>query len=127
MRWVRTNLRIAAWCALFAIALQLVLSFGHFHNNGLGSGSISTALISSDRVVSDPADGQGGPQNPGAPRGDYCGICAVSNLAGSVVPPDAPTVLQPAAFISTVAWRIAETSATPSPHIDARARAPPVA
>jgi hypothetical protein len=125
MRWVRANLRLAAWCALFAIAVQLVLSFGHFHN-GLGSGSISTALIFSS-VVSDPAGGQGGPPNPGAPPGDYCGICAVINLAGSVVAPDAPTLLQPAAFISTIVWRIVETSATPSPHLDARARAPPSA
>src|SRR4051794_8624614 len=127
MRWVRANLKIAAWCALFAIAVQLVLSFGHFHNNGLGSGSISTALISSDRVILDPADANGGPSNPTAPARDYCGICAVINLAGSVVPPATPAVLQTVAVISAVAWPIAETSAIASLHIDARARAPPAA
>ena len=31
MHWVRANRRIGAWVALFALSLQLVLSFGHVH------------------------------------------------------------------------------------------------
>ncbi len=126
MRWVRANRRAVACCALFALAVQLILSFGHFHLTvGLGSGSSSLASSFGDQARPQPGDTDGGPSKPAVPVADYCGICAVINLAGSVVPPAAPAVLQPVAVISTVAWRIVETSATPSPHIDARARAPP--
>src|SRR5262245_56438932 len=31
MGWIRSNLRFGAWCALLALAIQLVLSFGHVH------------------------------------------------------------------------------------------------
>ena len=105
MRWVRANRRAVACCALFALAVQLILSFGHFHLTvGLGSGSSSLASSFGDQARPQPGDTDGGPSKPAVPVADYCGICAVINLA---------------------AWLIAETSATPSPQIDARARAPP--
>ena len=31
MHWVRTKLRFGAWCALFALAVQFTISFGHVH------------------------------------------------------------------------------------------------
>ena len=31
MYWVRSNRRFGSWAALFALAIQLVLSFGHIH------------------------------------------------------------------------------------------------
>jgi hypothetical protein len=128
MRWVRANRRAVACCALFALAVQLILSFGHFHPApGPGFGSSLLASSSGGQAIQQAGDTDGGPSKPAVPAADYCGICAVINLAGSVVPPAAPAVLQTVAVISTVAWRIVETSATPSPHIDARARAPPAA
>src|SRR5262245_22367051 len=39
MRWVRANLQVGAWCALFALAMQFALSFGHVHVPGTGKGS----------------------------------------------------------------------------------------
>jgi hypothetical protein len=129
MRWVRGNLRITTWCALFALAIQLILSFGHIHTNAIGSGSVwpSLSAAATGQANQKAGDTDGGPSKPAVPTADYCGICAVINLAGSLVPPSTPAVLQPVAVISTVAWQIGETSATPSPPIDARARAPPAA
>ena len=31
MHWIRKNSRFGSWAAVFALALQLVLSFGHIH------------------------------------------------------------------------------------------------
>jgi hypothetical protein len=125
MRWVRANLRIAGWCALFALALQLILSFGHFHNNGSGSASDRPSLASSDGGISDALDRGGGSPVPGVPTADYCGICALVHLAGSLVSPATPAIAQPARVDRTLVWRIAETSVTPAPLLRARARAPP--
>jgi hypothetical protein len=125
MWWVRANLRIAGWCGLFALALQLILSFGHFHHNGTWSASYRSSLASSDGAISDALDTNGGPSVPGAPGADYCGICAVVHLAGSLVSPTTPAVVQPVLVGGILAWRIAETSVTPPSLPHARARAPP--
>ena len=44
MRWVRSRQKLGAWCALFAVTVQLVLSFGHVHVAGIGSGAGTTVL-----------------------------------------------------------------------------------
>jgi hypothetical protein len=33
MKWFRSNVRHGSWLALFALAIQVLLSFGHFHGN----------------------------------------------------------------------------------------------
>src|SRR4030081_2334068 len=33
MRWFRSNIRLASRLALFALAIQFLLSFGHFHGS----------------------------------------------------------------------------------------------
>ena len=47
MRWVRTNRRWGTWLALAAMALQLVLSFGHIHLEKLASGSAIASMAAS--------------------------------------------------------------------------------
>ena len=48
MRWIgRTNRRWSTWLALAAMALQLVLSFGHIHLEKLASGSVIASLATS--------------------------------------------------------------------------------
>ena len=37
MRWFRSNIRAGSYVALLALAVQLVLSFGHVHLNGFKS------------------------------------------------------------------------------------------
>ncbi len=129
MRWIRANLKITAWCAFFALAVQLILSFGHFHRNGIGLGSISPSLLASsaDQAIPEAIDASGGPSKPTVPAVVYCGVCAVVNLAGSVVPPATPAVPLPAVDSCTLAWPIAETSLTPPLYLYAQARAPPQA
>ena len=79
MRWFRRNIRFGSWCALFALAIQLVLSFGHLH---FASSAAAAALASAAA-----APLTGAPDNPPAPSkhsrvADYCTICASIHLAG---------------------------------------------
>jgi hypothetical protein len=127
MGWIRANLKLGSWCALFALAVQLSLSFGHFHRNGTESGSISPPLSASSPgyAVVEHIDGGSGPSSPTRPEADYCSICAVLNLAGSAVPAATPAAPLPAVDYRALAFAIAETSLTPPVPPNAQARAPP--
>ena len=129
MQLVRANLKVGSWCALFALAVQLTLSFGHFHRGDLGSGTTSPTLSTSiaGRAILRAVDNGDGPSKPAVPAADYCGICALVNLAGSTVAPATFAIPLPAFASTTVAWPIAETAPASLLHFHAQARAPPVA
>ena len=82
MRWFRTNRICGGRLALFALAVQLILSFGHVH--GLGqSAPIAIASVHGNAATPNHA-----PNKPDSD--DYCAICATTSLlSGSVaaVPP----------------------------------------
>jgi hypothetical protein len=89
MRWFRNRIRQGTWLALIALAINLGLSFGHFHAiDGTASGRAIAAAAS----IASPDDGQ----NQGAPgdHADYlCPICmAATAMANALVstPPALP-------------------------------------
>ena len=79
MRWSRTHLRLASYIALFALAVQLVLTFGHVHLNSVG-GQSATKIVAS--VGTAPPAGHDGPKV----ADDFCAVCALIHLAGTLVP-----------------------------------------
>jgi hypothetical protein len=88
MNWVRRNSRLGSWAALFALTIQLVLSFGHIHLEGI-QGSSAVIAAQSQVQPDNPADEDGGPAGH-----DFCAICAALNLTSSSV---LPVVALPAA------------------------------
>ena len=95
MRWIgRTNRRWSTWLALAAMALQLVLSFGHIHLEKLASGSVIASLAASKA----PSSQQIPRQHPANEAEDFCAICKTIHLASSSFLPDAP--LLPVPFAS---------------------------
>src|SRR5215469_15048719 len=79
--------------ALFALAIQLVLSFGHIHKRDLfagwhedGPATWKLARSPSPELPAQPADHE-----------DICSICATLALAGSLVLPKQPTIVLPTA------------------------------
>jgi len=91
MRWIRTNRRHGAWCALLAMAIQIIVSFGHAHGiEGFRQGALlpqATAGIHK-QLTNDPGDPTSKPVRLAF---DHCAICEVVNMGASVMPPDAPT------------------------------------
>ena len=128
MKWFRTRRGGIAWLACFALACQLFAAFGHVHlgktGGSSGGGSIAFAL----------ADGTGAaapsypvPQkNPGVPA-DYCAICAVIKLAGTLLVPDAPALLVPVSFVHQLPWSPATAEPSGFEHFPFDARGPPQA
>jgi hypothetical protein len=101
MRWWRSHLRLGSRLALFALAVQFALSFAHVHLEGFASSpsSISAriaALVDGPQPVALPSD-QTAPskQNRHGQTPDFCAICSVIHLAGTLVPSAAPALPLP--------------------------------
>jgi hypothetical protein len=135
MKWFRSNIQHGSRLALLALAVQLVLSFGHFHgvaaqagpaiHSAAASSGLSHGLAASD-VVS--ASGQ-----QRAPAGhdsdqpnDGCAICAVMAMANAVTFATPPLLLLPQAVEFSY-----QTTDTEFVHLSAvrvafQPRAPPI-
>ena len=121
MRWVRGHRRVGACVALFALALQLALSFGHIHLADIASPLASVAAAAPSQ-----AEDYGGPANPDRRARDICAICATLNLTASADLPTVASLVVPFAF--TQAQRPDFVSALISSELFFlfQARAPPV-
>ena len=94
MQWVRPNRRFASWLALVALALQLALSFGHVHLDGIRAGSTNDWITSAKAPSAPPSPAH----HPASDADDYCAICATIHLASTSFLPDAPQL--PALLVS---------------------------
>ena len=121
MRWFRRHGQFGSWCALVALAVQLVLSFGHLHI--VGSAAAAAALAQAAESTSTSPEA---PANPVKHVADYCTICASIHLAGllttepsSVLAPHPSGAVRLTVGIETI----------PSAHfgLPFSARAPPLA
>ncbi len=129
MAWLRTNRGVAAWLALFALACQLVFSFGHVHPGKASVGfGVPAAAASSDAAADDPSpakDPTG--KSPAGPTGDFCAVCANISVAGALILPILVALLLPGP-VAGVLRKLASTLAPDSfPHRPFGARGPPLA
>jgi hypothetical protein len=88
MNWFRSNIRHGLRLALLALAIQFVLSFGHFH--GIGSQAAPAIPQASQQSPSN-QDSDHQPTDP-------CAICAVMALANAVLFASPPVLLLPQAL-----------------------------
>jgi Protein of unknown function (DUF2946) len=128
MGWFRSRARWGSYLALFALAFQLALSFGHVHLEGVApvAGHASALFAvhpSSASAAVDPA----GKEMP-ALADDCCPICTLIHLAGALVPAMAPAVWRLAVFARVPFAAAVEFDLT-NPHYYSPlgARAPPLA
>ncbi|MFZ5717581.1 MAG: DUF2946 domain-containing protein [Bradyrhizobium sp.] len=109
MKWFRSNIRHGARLALFAMLVQLALTFGHSHwfaqaaplaqsslHQAEGGKDSGKSLASIDSVAVQK-------QSPSGPDRDHhgednCGICAIIVMAGAVVSSTPPVLLLPQAI-----------------------------
>ncbi len=90
MRWIQTR-RFGSCLALAALALQLVLSFGHVHLHGVRHPALA---VSGSAAQASPL---GAPQPGNDADDDYCAICATIFLAANSFLPPAPQLPVPSA------------------------------
>ena len=109
--------------ALIALALQIVLAFGHVHLH-----AISQNLHATSAQHAALADSKSrAPAQIPADNEDYCAICASIFLASSAFAPAPPELLVPANFQPIEHCFNAARQLAESPRLAFRSRAPPTA
>jgi hypothetical protein len=90
MRWFRSNIKHGSRIALFALAIQCALSFGHFH--GVAA-QAAPGAVSQSVQPQQPASDRDSDQHPD----DTCAICAVVAMANTVSFAAPPVLVLPQA------------------------------
>ena len=122
MRWFRSRSRVGSYLALFALAFQLAVAFGHVHLDEPRSAGAAAF-----------AGTQSGVHAPSSPTGredvadDCCPICTLIHLAGALVPAETPALPLPSMFghVRLAAAGAFDLAAPPTALF--QARAPPIA
>lgn len=103
--------------ALFALALQLGLSFGHFHHDTAIAGIAASA--SQSQASTPDTD-----HNQDAHR-DFCAICATVAMANTLIAAAPPSLPVPQTITAARTAFHLEALAPDSRHVAFRSRAPP--
>ena len=136
MKWFRSNLSNGSRLALFALATQLVLSFGHFHPAAAKGAAVvrsDTAQLDLAFVTSmaaqDPAAVSAGQPEPADDQSqrstEPCAICAVMALANAALFATPPILLLPQAIDFLYRVTDAEFVHLDSARVVFQPRAPP--
>jgi hypothetical protein len=138
MKWFRSNIKHGSRLALFALAVQFVLVFGHFHGiaaeaaPAIQSGPALSETSYADRLPASDAIGPSALQQPASDHnsdqqpGDVCAICAVVALANTVLFATPPLLLLPQAIEFLYLTTDAEFVHLNSARVAFQPRAPPV-
>ena len=135
MKWFRSNIRHGSRLALFALAVQFALSFGHFHaiaapaapgvESGAAQSGVSYAgILPAPDAVGKPAQQAPSDHDSGHPN-DACAICTVVAMANAVLFATPPVLQLPQAvefhYLTTDAGFVPPSSA----RVAFQPRAPP--
>jgi hypothetical protein len=137
MNWFRSNIKHGSRVALFALAIQFGLSFGHFHGiaaqaaPAIQSGPTPTSSTgrpaSADAPLSELARQQpASSHDSDHPPGDVCAICAVIALANAVLFAAPPLLRLPQAIEASYLTADAEFVHLNAVRVAFQPRAPPV-
>ena len=113
------------WLALFALGLQVIVSFGHVHLEGIGrTDQARVALVGAGRA----AQSFVGPQS--GTSGDdesYCSICASVYLTANSFIPAAPVLSLPSASTTVEHFKCHVPVFSAPRRLAFQSRAPPLA
>jgi len=138
MKWFRSNIRHGSRLALFALVVQLVLSFGHFHGSTaqaapeIQSAPLQTSAYDANGLPAATAVDQFARQQPapdhdsGQQPGDNCAICAVMAMANNLLFATPPLLLLPQVVEFLYQTTDAEFVHLNSVRVAFQPRAPPV-
>ena len=117
MNWLRSKAKRLSLLALFALALQFGLSFGHFHND-LTVAATSASVSQSQASTPDTDHDQHAHR-------DLCAICSTIAMPSNAVAAAAPSLPLPLTFAAYRSVLDPESVAPDSRRGAFRSRAPP--
>jgi len=123
MKWFRSNTKQGSRLALFALAIQFVLSFGHFHGVAHAAPAIpSVATLHAPASQPAPASNQDSDRH----GHDGCAICAVIAMANTVLFATPPLLRLPEAAEFLYLTTDAEFAHLNAVRVAFQPRAPPI-
>ena len=140
MKWFRSNIRRGSRLALFALAIQFLLSFGHFHGSGAPADAHRSALHDAAKGTATRTLSGGSREDTSraaplktpsdhAPDGRLtgdCAICAVLALADATVIATSPSPMGPQAGAFSYLITGAASADLKSAGASFQPRAPPI-
>jgi hypothetical protein len=126
MKWFRSNVKTGSRLALFALALQFALSFGHFHAVAKAAPAVQSSLSDVLTRAGEPARQPASDPDSDRKQGDPCAICAVIALANAVLFATPPLLLLPQAVEFSYLTTDVEFTHLNSAYPAFQSRAPPV-
>jgi DUF2946 family protein len=131
MNWFRKHLKFGSRLALFALLLQFVLLFGHFHWNAAQAAPAIQALTDLAHTQGFATEAASESQQPvrhgnNQPSNEPCAICAVMSMANQMVFATPALLMLPGAFELLFLATDAEFTHLSSPWSAFQSRAPPV-
>jgi hypothetical protein len=120
--WFRSNNGAGVWLAFFALACQLVLTFGHVHF--VGAGAMSAALASTADPANDGAPAPAAPAQSGLAQ-DFCAVCNNIGLANTLILPGPPDLVWPVLIDADLRRLPAPLDRVSQHHFHFSARGPP--
>jgi hypothetical protein len=127
MCWLRSRKRAGSYLALFALAFQLAVSFGHVHLERIAPPSVGASALAHAQPSAADLNAPSNPTGREDLADDCCPICTLIHLAGALVPAEMPSLPLPTVVGR---WRLevaAEFDLTAAHAALFRARAPPIA
>ena len=136
MKWFRNNIKTGSQLALFALAIQFALSFGHFHaevaraapavQTGLTDADLAiAAALATQGATSEAAQQQSSGHETDHQPANACAICAVLSLANNFLFATPPLLELPQAVELLHLTIGAEFTHLGSLHRAFQSRAPP--
>jgi hypothetical protein len=92
MNWFRSKSRWGSYLALFALAFQLALTFGHVHVDRLAPLSSDRLTIASADASTDASNAPADSKGRHDPTDDRCAICTLIHLAGTLLVAEPPSL-----------------------------------
>jgi hypothetical protein len=128
MNWFRSSLRSFAYIALFALALQVVVSFGHGHRDDPGLQPRIQAGQTRILILTDETGRPTGPadrdHHPASDK--YCPICASIALIGTGAPSLPPILVVPQSVVRFSPSEKPTHDPRPQFALSFQARGPPI-
>ena len=117
MHWIRSQARKLSLLALFALAMQFGLSFGHVHAH-----EAPASAVSQNASTNTPAPDTDHDHDAGK---DICAICATVAMANALLDATPPLLPLPASIHATRLTATFDIAVMPPRHAAFRSRAPP--
>ena len=127
MGWFRSRSRLGAYLALFALAFQLVVSFGHVHLDHVAPLAANATVLASAQPSGDEGNTPSSPTGHENHADDLCPICTLIHLAGTLVPAEMQPLPLPSVFGGLRLEAAVAFDVTAQQSALFQARAPPLA